>query len=112
MSICQSFGLGGMGSPVTHKIQQGRRRGPQLLGNILPELLGTPWGGRGTIGSVRGADLHRSPAESGLSSPLGDPLTKLGALSEHQRLIRLRGVGPLIYQYGEQVIFTAREAGS
>jgi hypothetical protein len=22
-----------------HKIQQGRRRGPQLLGNILPEVL-------------------------------------------------------------------------
>ena len=38
----------------------------------------------------------------------GKPLTKLGALSDHQRLIRQRGVAPLIYQYGAKVI-TPRE---
>jgi hypothetical protein len=52
--------------------------------------------------------LEVDSSENGLFNRL---LTKLGALSDHQRLIRRRGVAPLIYQYGEKVIDTAREAG-
>ena len=33
-----------------------------------------------------------------------NPFEKTGALSDHQRLIRRRGVTPLMYQYGETVI--------
>jgi hypothetical protein len=32
-----------------------------------------------------------------------------GALSDHQRLIRQRGVTPLMYQYGETVITKTKE---
>jgi hypothetical protein len=45
-------------------------------------------------------------------SPRGKPWEKPGALSDHQRLIRRRGVTPLMYQYGEKVIDVTREDGS
>ena len=43
-------------------------------------------------------------AKNALLTPRGKPFSKPGALSDHQRLIRQRGVTPLMYQYGETVI--------
>ena len=40
-----------------------------------------------------------------------NPREKHGALSSHQRLIRPRGVTPLIHQYGETMTVTPREDG-
>jgi hypothetical protein len=80
--------------------------GAPSLGQHPADRVGTPGSRRGTITTVRGVDSTRAGAraENALSSPRGEPLTKLGALSDHQRLIRHRGVAPLIYQYGETVI--------
>src|SRR5207302_762417 len=43
-----------------HRIHDGRRRGPQVLGDILPNPLGASGGRRGTIARVRGVDLRRT----------------------------------------------------
>ena len=57
------------------RIQDGRRRGPQVLGDILPLVLARLGGRRGTIHRVRGVDLHRNRllSRERLSSPRGQP---------------------------------------
>jgi len=54
-----------------------------------------------------GGRISRQGGQS-LLSQRDKPQEKLGALSDHQRLIRHRGVAPLIYQYGDKLI-TPRE---
>jgi hypothetical protein len=51
-------------------------------------------------------EVHRLSSTRGqnaLRPRAANPLEKPGALSMHQRLIRQRGVRPLMYQYGETV---------
>ena len=94
-----------------NRIQDGRRRGPQPLGDILPGVLarleGSTWYNRRSQGS----DLCRLgfTSRERLLSPRGKPSEKLGALSDHQRLIRHLGVTALIYQYDETVIAHERD---
>ncbi len=74
--------------------------------DILPMVLARLGGQRGTIGRVRGVALRwfGFTSRERLTSPRGKTKKKHGALSDHQRLIRHRGVTPLIYQYGDTVI--------
>src|SRR5262249_57982827 len=46
----------------------------------------------------------RAPNRERLRTDRGKPYRELGALSGHQRLIRRRGVTPLMYQHGDTVI--------
>src|SRR5579884_1923719 len=48
-------------------------------------------------------------AETVLAVPRRKVSEKSGALSDHPRLIRRCGVTPLMYQYGEKVIFPTKE---
>ena len=53
-------------------------------------------------GAVTPREVDRpTRAENVLLSPRRKALEKPDALSGHQRLIRQRGVTPLMYQYGE-----------
>jgi len=77
------------------RIQNGHRRGPQVLGDILPIVLarlGVAWYNRHS----QGVDPRRTrfASRERLSSPRGEPLEKHGALSDHQRLIRHLGSLP------------------
>jgi hypothetical protein len=94
-------------------IPDGQRRGPRELGDIWPIVLAR-WGvvvvqspGSGEETSV-GAG---SRAENDFS-PRGEPSDKPGALWDHQRLRRHRGVTPLIDQEGEKRLPQTSETGS
>src|SRR6266404_8458596 len=67
---------------------------------------GSAWYNRPSQGSRPPPHQLRDPRTP--FDPKGKPQEKLDALSDHQRLIRHRGVAPLIYQYGDKVI-TPRE---
>lgn len=103
-------------TPLVHAfkaIQQGRRRAPQPLGEVFPQVFAR-LGIAPVQSTVSGeARSHAAPsgprAENAFASQRGDPSPKLGALSDHQRLIRQCGVTPLTSQYGETVIKHTRE---
>ena len=78
--------------------------GPRRLGEILPVVL-AKLGVNPVDLSARGRTTSRDRKGRGAENVLcprgSEAFRKHDALSDHQRLIRRRGVTPLMYQYGE-----------
>jgi hypothetical protein len=81
-----------------------RRRGPQPLGELLPAVLAE------LAANMIQSPPSGNPGKSDVNRPMeprtshhtkAKSLGKPGALSGHKRLIRQRGVTPVMYEYGE-----------